>query len=338
MSPPNSTTAATGRSPRPGTCRPPRCLASTSRCCAARHRRTKATSPSSCVMSPATPQVLFQTSDPTWQAYNTYGGSDFYQGAANGRAYKISYNRPFATRGGATERGLLLQQRVPDSCGSWRRTATTSATSAASTPTGFGSDAAQPQGLPLRRPRRILVGRATRQRRGGPRRRREPPVPLRQRGVLAHPLRAIRRPQRHPVPHARLLQGDVGQREDRPDRRMDRHLARPPVRLAGQRRRDCRRTASPAPCTCRTTATLPSPSPRRREDPPVAQHLRWPPWPPGSTRGPRPAHDRLRIRRRRRQRIPARRAHPAVHDDGRRRRVPARTSATSWSRARPPTT
>ena len=43
--------------------------------------------------------VVMQTSDPTWQAYNTYGGSDFYQGAANGRAYKISYNRPVATRG-----------------------------------------------------------------------------------------------------------------------------------------------------------------------------------------------------------------------------------------------
>nr|BFF09391.1 hypothetical protein GCM10025699_06940 [Microbacterium flavescens] len=43
--------------------------------------------------------VVFQTSDPTWQAYNPYGGSDFYQGAANGRAYKISYNRPITTRG-----------------------------------------------------------------------------------------------------------------------------------------------------------------------------------------------------------------------------------------------
>lgn len=42
--------------------------------------------------------VVFQTSDPTWQAYNTYGGSDFYQGAANGRAYKVSYNRPVTTR------------------------------------------------------------------------------------------------------------------------------------------------------------------------------------------------------------------------------------------------
>lgn len=43
--------------------------------------------------------IVMQTSDPTWEAYNTYGGSDFYQGAANGRAYKISYNRPFSTRG-----------------------------------------------------------------------------------------------------------------------------------------------------------------------------------------------------------------------------------------------
>jgi hypothetical protein len=43
--------------------------------------------------------VLFQTSDPTWQAYNMYGGSDFYHGAANGRAYKLSYNRPVVTRG-----------------------------------------------------------------------------------------------------------------------------------------------------------------------------------------------------------------------------------------------
>ncbi|NMM30784.1 MAG: DUF4082 domain-containing protein [Cellulomonas sp.] len=52
--------------------------------------------------------VVFQTSDPSWQAYNTYGGSDFYQGAANGRAYKISYNRPFATRNGATSRDFYF--------------------------------------------------------------------------------------------------------------------------------------------------------------------------------------------------------------------------------------
>lgn len=55
-----------------------------------------------------TSDVLFQTSDPTWHAYNTYGGADFYQGAANGRAYKISYNRPFATREGVEKRDFYF--------------------------------------------------------------------------------------------------------------------------------------------------------------------------------------------------------------------------------------
>ncbi|WP_157157455.1 DUF4082 domain-containing protein [Diaminobutyricimonas sp. LJ205] len=56
----------------------------------------------------STSDILFQTSDPTWHAYNSYGGSDFYQGAANGRAYKISYNRPFATRNGDTQRDFYF--------------------------------------------------------------------------------------------------------------------------------------------------------------------------------------------------------------------------------------
>ncbi len=43
-------------------------------------------------------KLLFQTSDTTWQAYNTYGGNSFYNGAPAGRAYKVSYNRPFTTR------------------------------------------------------------------------------------------------------------------------------------------------------------------------------------------------------------------------------------------------
>ena len=47
--------------------------------------------------------VLFQTSDTTWQAYNTYGGNSLYQGSPAGRAYKVSYNRPFTTRGNAPE-------------------------------------------------------------------------------------------------------------------------------------------------------------------------------------------------------------------------------------------
>ncbi len=43
--------------------------------------------------------LLFQTSDTTWQAYNNYGGNSLYTGAPAGRAYKVSYNRPFFTRG-----------------------------------------------------------------------------------------------------------------------------------------------------------------------------------------------------------------------------------------------
>lgn len=57
--------------------------------------------------------IVFQTSDPTWQAYNEYGGSDFYEGAANGRAYKISYNRPFLTRGGTGGRDFFFANEYP---------------------------------------------------------------------------------------------------------------------------------------------------------------------------------------------------------------------------------
>ena len=51
--------------------------------------------------------VLFQTSDTTWQAYNRWGGYSLYSSPSSGsadnpnglvRAYKVSYNRPFTTR------------------------------------------------------------------------------------------------------------------------------------------------------------------------------------------------------------------------------------------------
>ncbi|MEU4731982.1 DUF4082 domain-containing protein [Streptomyces sp. NPDC023588] len=41
--------------------------------------------------------IVVQTSDQTWQAYNDYGGQDLYDGggpAPDGRAYEVSYNRP----------------------------------------------------------------------------------------------------------------------------------------------------------------------------------------------------------------------------------------------------
>ena len=54
--------------------------------------------------------LLFQTSDTTWQAYNTYGGNSLYVGEPGtnpGRAYEVSYNRPFTTRESAPEDWLF---------------------------------------------------------------------------------------------------------------------------------------------------------------------------------------------------------------------------------------
>ncbi|WP_259400782.1 DUF4082 domain-containing protein [Microbispora sp. H13382] len=42
--------------------------------------------------------ILVQTSDATWQAYNDYGGNSLYQGTPTGRAFKVSYNRPMTLR------------------------------------------------------------------------------------------------------------------------------------------------------------------------------------------------------------------------------------------------
>ena len=51
--------------------------------------------------------ILFQTSDETWQAYNGYGGASLYgpdsEFDVTNRAYKVSYNRPFDTRGFGAE-------------------------------------------------------------------------------------------------------------------------------------------------------------------------------------------------------------------------------------------
>jgi Domain of unknown function (DUF4082)/Bacterial Ig-like domain/Bacterial Ig domain len=50
----------------------------------------------------STSALLFQTSDTTWQAYNDYGGNSLYAGSPAGRAYKVSYNRPFNTADDST--------------------------------------------------------------------------------------------------------------------------------------------------------------------------------------------------------------------------------------------
>src|SRR2546428_1732637 len=58
----------------------------------------------------STSDLLFQTSDTTWQAYNQYGGNSLYVGSPAGRAYKVSYNRPITTRATGPEDWLFDAQ------------------------------------------------------------------------------------------------------------------------------------------------------------------------------------------------------------------------------------
>jgi len=56
--------------------------------------------------------ILYQTSDETWQAYNSYGGHSLYGQLRTfdlpNRAYKVSYNRPFITRDFANESATFV--------------------------------------------------------------------------------------------------------------------------------------------------------------------------------------------------------------------------------------
>ncbi|HVU15367.1 MAG TPA: DUF4082 domain-containing protein [Candidatus Didemnitutus sp.] len=61
----------------------------------------------------STSAMVFQTSDTTWQAYNSYGGNSLYVGNPDGRAYKVSYNRPFITRDGLTNHDWIFNAEYP---------------------------------------------------------------------------------------------------------------------------------------------------------------------------------------------------------------------------------
>jgi hypothetical protein len=60
--------------------------------------------------------LLFQTSDTTWQAYNDYGGASLYVNrvfsSGVDRAYKVSYNRPFNTRN-TEQKNFLFNAEYP---------------------------------------------------------------------------------------------------------------------------------------------------------------------------------------------------------------------------------
>ena len=62
--------------------------------------------------------IYYQTSDTTWQAYNDYGGNSLYTGGPlmggnTPRAAKVSYNRPFVTRGVDSGQDWIFNAEVP---------------------------------------------------------------------------------------------------------------------------------------------------------------------------------------------------------------------------------
>ena len=62
--------------------------------------------------------IYYQTSDTTWQAYNDYGGNSLYEGGPltggnTPRASKVSYNRPFVTRGVQGGQDWIFNAEVP---------------------------------------------------------------------------------------------------------------------------------------------------------------------------------------------------------------------------------
>ena len=181
--------------------------------------------------------MLFQTSDTTWQAYNQYGGNSLYTGGPGppGGAYKVSYNRPFTTRDTSPEDWVFnaeypmvrwLERNGYDvTLHHRRRHATARAPSCASTSAflSVGHDeywsAAQRANVEAARDAGC-----------------QPRVLQRQRDLLEDPLGAQHRRARDPVPHAGHLQGDARQRA-RPirDRDLDGHLARPALQPARRR-------------------------------------------------------------------------------------------------------
>jgi hypothetical protein len=57
--------------------------------------------------------VLFQTSDETWEAYNSYGGDSLYTGTGdgtNGASFGVSYNRPLSGEG---DENFIFNAEVP---------------------------------------------------------------------------------------------------------------------------------------------------------------------------------------------------------------------------------
>lgn len=65
------------------------------------------------VRGPQSSDILVQLADSTWAAYNDFGGNSLYTGYPRNRAFKVSYNRPFANRGNQYSRSYFWATAYP---------------------------------------------------------------------------------------------------------------------------------------------------------------------------------------------------------------------------------
>ena len=158
--------------------------------------------------------LLVQTSDTTWQAYNQYGGYSLY-GGPPGHAHKVSYNRPFTTRDTPTE-DWLFNAEYPMVRWLERNGYDVSYFTDVDSDRN-GAEILEHNVFMSVRPRRVLVGRTARQRHRRPRCRRGPRLLQQQRDLLEDALGAFRRRLGDAIPDAGRLQGRqcgaVGSRE-----------------------------------------------------------------------------------------------------------------------------
>ena len=208
--------------------------------------------------------VILQTSDATWQAYNNYGGNSLYKctvqcPAGNPQAYKaayaVSYNRPwdgsFATDGGLSYFWYAEYQMVRFMEENGYNVS-------------YTSQADIDQAPALLKNHKLFVssghdeywsGPRAHRRGVGARRRRQPRLLQRQRDVLEDALDELQRRLEHALPHAGLLQGDALQRpvdpQDPDD--LDGHLDRSALQPSGGRRAAVR-MRSPASSSSSTRA------------------------------------------------------------------------------------
>ena len=152
--------------------------------------------------------MVFQTSDETWQAYNTYGGNSLYtcavelparQPAAYKGAAKVSYNRPFhSADDDSGGRSWLMYAEYAMIRFLEANGYDVSYTSGLDVGTAAGGSLLTNHKVFMSvGPRRVLVRRPARQRRGRPGQGPEPRVLQRERGVLEDPLRVEHRRHQH---------------------------------------------------------------------------------------------------------------------------------------------